>query len=1519
MDRKPQAQKYPPQKNYNRNYVSEPKINNDHIDTIYTNISTGEYDDIIKIIDSNNILNFRTKEGETLIHAILKNPSSSLTEEAILNIIEKLVHKNVSINSMNEYNQIPLHLAAKRGFYDIIDYLISLKSDFNKIDNYGNAPVHYLIDNFVTECKEGEYFKISNKKIKKSLKQIKYEQVAEKYLIFHLIEELENFTPTLGDNKNTPKFLLKKLQESVEQYKFFKISDINKIIATKKLEIDNLYTKHDPQTLESNTKKILYSSITEFSDLYKDFNLQNKISATGENELINDEVLKKLKIDIGEKNIKNINDFEDKIRRLKDKLESINEIFTHEESNIHVLIKILYFSYYVRIYNTSNAKIQDTTQQIIETLFCDNTEKTEFYDFEQMSEPDIFINNDDQKEQSFFIRTDKFPAGVVLERLPLSDDIVPGFPTPIPHSDKSTVITANIIDTTYIKTNYTNTSTGLSTKKCLLVRLLNILSYCSQLLLLIHEIDFTNNKFYYQYFYLNYIDEIIVNIINNFVIFKKIYSMLNITLIIKQITKLFRQIQGTHAKDIYNILIKQINHITYDISYDMTNKDERKKLTDMKNMNESAFDIMLKEINIELNFENKKTIIEKIYVSLVELKEINNDVIEYINKNYSFKYLFSLIELFEQSAMNSNIKINNFTINNFFKNDSKFYDKFSDYIAKYFPDDKFTVNVLKPIKIDLLKKYYDYDFNQFLTDSTGPFVVNYKKINLSNSANNFQLDNNTYHISFDSAKFNTGYATIFYTLSAPLANIDNKSIFTKNEPTLSLINPDTTMKWLLKNNEFIVLDESIPIVSLNNIKNIIQLTVIKIINFLTKSNFDNIITKTQTQLNNDKDNIPGKVLQTFNETFAYLLKAENESLSKKVIVEKLIIFINSYIKIQVNKEVNDLLSNITDKYSASSFDKTDKKIIENVKSQYSVQLKKYTLNDMIPKLLKTSGGTMLDAIIDALRSINSDSFISSGEKKLLLDKCVINNKIDPLKNKLSGKINLRVLDKNGNTVLNRLIDQFNEYAVAKVLEIDPEIYTYQNNRGQNSISYLYDVLNSIDKKYMRETLDKRIRTYESNLQIWIKSDESFGEIELDNGRQMIYNVILNSLYLFNECLWMILLKSPNGWKYEDKIKLKYIIAKMKKYNIKEKLLIKSLTDTDKAILKSNYMIGSLNDKIINMIKELKEEINQLSNTNVQLEAEKKGFELVDKADIDGTLDPLIKNNLSLIAEKKIEITNLEATLTKFSDPFNKKIDEAFKKINDAKLISEISMNWNSYNDLIRRELWNFYLPIMELANNKNNNSDEKYMSFYNYGLLNLDYTLLDDSEIQLLIDYNTKIINNIYGDYYDLEKYEDIEYNYINDIILNIIYLNVVNVIGIEMYSAIIQFLANKYTLNDKLKNIVNKYNDPKIFVLFEVVENLLKNAIWDKLKIKNPEKIKNYQDDLYYREELISKTKAIFDLLDNEEDKLFINNVIKFYTGLCANISYNINDEIVGFLNDLKKHSLLFGILNLIKNKSKK
>lgn len=1520
MDRKPQTQKYPPPKNYNKNYLSEPKVNNDHIDTIYTDISTGEYDDIIKLIDSNKILNFRNKEGETLIHAILKNPSSTLTEQYVLNIIEKLVHKNVSINSMNEYNQVPLHLAAKHGYYDIIDYLISLKSDFNKIDNYGNAPVHYLIDNFVSECKEGEYFKISNKKSKKTSTLIKYEQTAENYLILYLIEELENYVS--ADTKNTPKFLLEKLRKSVEYYKFFKISDINKVITSKKIEIDNIYTKHNPETFESDVQKILHGSVTEFYNLYKEFTFENKIDSNGESELINDNILTNIKISIEDKKISNAKEFEKQIKNLKKKIDEIQKSLISLKSNIYILIKILYFSVYIRstisavtgIPFNNITNIRDIASEIIKMFFCLKTINTNFFNFDSMISNENIIDKKKQEIYTTFIRFHDLTTGKTLEQLPLTYETSISTGIPIIKEYEKNPVGGFQIDIDFIINNYTENGTKmLTSSKCLLSILLNILNYCQYLLSIVYD-DMNLNKSIdkYPYFYLNYINEIIVNIINNIIIFKTMYDKFNIGSMLDSFLELSKQIINIGNRT-HMFLIAQVQVISEIEKYDTSDAEVKKKLEEMDNI---EINILYSELNIKLKNENIYNSIEKIYGSFIELYKSNNNIVQITNKNYSLQYLLSFVELINTSPMNTTTTIDNFCVNNFFVNESKFPEKLTDYIAKYFADYKFNSGTLNPVKKDLLKKYYDYDFNHmFTTTITAGALLkfDYKKIVIGSTK--FKINPATYIVTFDNTKFNTGYDVISYTKPGTSV-IDNNSIIKKNEPTSLLISSNDKMKWLIANNVFTVLDEPIPFVSLDNGKNIIQLIAFKIINFLGKANFDEIIRKTEEKLKKEK--IPTKTLQIFNETFLYLLKTENINLLKKIMVEKLIIFINSYLKIQINREVNNLLSNISDKFAMSALNKIDSQIIENVKSHYDIQLKKYTLRSMIPKILKNNSTGTFDAIIDAMTSINTDAFITSGQKKLLLDKCIINDKIDPLKNKLSGKINLRILDRNGNTILNRLIDQFNEYAVSKVLEIDPEIYTYQNNRGQNSISYLYDVLNSIDKNYTHEIMDKRIRTYERNLQTWIKSNDSFDEIELDDKQQMIYNVILNSLYLFNECMWMILLKSPNGWKYEDKIKLKKIIAKIKKFNIKEKLLIKSLTDTDKELLKSNLTSGSLNSKITFMINELKEEITQLANTNMQLETEKKNFELVDKGDINTTLDPLISKNTLLIAEKNKEILNLEGALSKFPTSFNKKIDDAFIAINDAKLINEVSMNWTAYNKLVMDELWNLYLPIMELANNKNNNSDEKYMSFYNYGLLNIDYTILDDSEIQLLVDYNIKIINNIYGDYYDLEKYEDIEYNYVNDIILNIIYLNVVKVIGIEMYSALIEYLSNKYASNNQIINVMKNYNTPEVFKLFDTIEKLLINCVWDKLKVKNPEKNKSYQDESFYKDELKRKIIVIFDLLDNEDDNLFINKIMNFYTGLCANISYNIHDEIVNFLNDLKKHSLLFGILNLIRNKKK-
>jgi hypothetical protein len=1534
MDRKTQIkpqiqpQRYPSQKNFNRNYISEPKIDNDHIDTTYSNFSSGEYENILEIIESNQILNFRNTKGETLIHAIIKNPASSLDETKILDIIQKLVHKNVSINAMNEYNQTPMHLAAKIGYYEIVNYLISLKSDFNKIDNYGNGPIHYIIDKFVSECKEGEYFKFSNKNIKKSLKMNKYEIMAEKYLILSIIDEIQKHT---GSSSDKPIDFLHKLRQIVQYYKFYKITDITAKIDETKIKIDNLYRKISPVSLESDIKTILFDCVTEFNNIYTDLKFENKLDKSGESELINDNTLDTIKTNVNLNKIKCLDDFNKKISDLKNNIESVETVIKQLLANMYTLFKILYFSYYIHKtcsaveshekYTIEEAKsnVKTQTEKLIKEFYSDKEDT--FYDFEDIVKikDNVLSKEDLLDNKTMFIRTGDFAPGTTINTLPLWIDrdatrhpeISAHENYPDWHDHRSDHV--KNIDMKYIQNNFLQPRHGdgpLYNKFCKLSVLLNILNYIDKYLKLIKEINIMYTIDTYPYLYLNYYDEIIINIINNLIIFKRQYELLKINDIMYQFVLVVNSL-NIIENPIYGVLLSQLEWMPEKNVYDTRDRDDAQLLI---KMNEIEIKTVIENLQHSLNIQIIFGKTNDIYVKLLDIYKTKNDIIEFVNKHYSLKYLESLTLLIKTNPISPStpIKIDNFFTNKFYPNTSTFPINITSYKDKYFPEYNFDHDALKSIKINLLKKYYDYDLNQLFNKndySTSNLQLPYNKIEIITLRGyyHFEITLDNKDIKFATDNFHTGYNSIIYT--DPSNNIINNSIFSKD--FLSNLTYNVTLKWLTKDSEeYDTLIEPIPIISLDNVKNLIQLITFKIIELFTNTNIRHIITETQEKLKISE--IPNQILTALNDSFSYLLESGKESLLKKVIVEKLIIFINSYISLQINEEINKILLNINDKYLTSPLKKlSDDNIILDVRSQFEIQLKEYTLNTRISELLTNTNINTFKTITDAMIKMDSSLLAKSGERKLLQNKCIINNKVDLLKNRLFGKINLRVLDKNGNTILNRLIDQFNEYAISQVLTLDPEIYTYQNNRGQNSIEYLHDVINSIDKNYTWEALDKRIRSYEYDLQMWIKAEGSFEEIELDENKHMIYNIILNSLYLFNECMWLILLKSPNGWKYEDKIKVKELIKKVKNFNITEKLLIKSLTDEDKTIIKTKITNDSLKKKISDMINEHKNEISSLTNSNLQLEEEKKSIELVDESD----LDLIIVKNQTLILEKTTEIANLEGVSARLGS-LDKNIDDIFKEINDAILINEITMNWYNYNLLVKDHLWNFYLPIIQQANDKNKNSSEKYMSFYNYGLFNLDYKIIDDNEIKLLVDYNSKIINNIYGDYYDLEKYEDIEYNYINDIILNIIYLNVVNVIGIEMYTGLIEYLTNKYTSNDKIKEVIENYKEPKVFILFDIIQNLLKNCVWEKLGSKNPDITGKYKEFPFYSNELKLKIKEIFGLLNNEDDNLIFDKIINFYKGICENVAYNVNSEIVNFLNDLKKHSLLFGILGLINKK---
>jgi hypothetical protein len=1548
MDRKPQPPRYPMPKNITRNYISELKIDNDSIDTIYSEFSTGEYTNIMQILSSNKILNFRNVKGETLIHAILKNPSSSLTEQNILDIIKLLVRKNVSINAMNEYNQTPVHLAAKSGYYDIIDYLIVMKADFNKIDNYGNAPVHYLIDNFIQDCKEGEYYKIANKKIKKASGEAKYEQMTEKFIVLSLIEQLE-----MSANKDDISILLKKIRQIVQYYKFYKIEDINKIVNEKKLSIDNLYKAPDIKQKKAEIQKILFSSVGEFNSLYKDLNFENKMLDNNINSLINDETLNDINKYVSEEKNLIKETYKTKIKELVD---LINPIFTQIEElkkTIYSLTKLLYVTFYIyKIIYESNIPIEKKTRKKIVDLSCTiikffyTDEQMNFYDFDKLIQNSELIETEQGLEElnlsTQFIRSDDFdpiaqpppPAPRIPEppftkvRLTMDED--PRLRRPYIQKYEAKDLLGIFCPYMLIDYNFIlNSTRNLSNKviltgtQCILTVLFNILNYCTKYLTTIQTMDFDSYE-NYPTFYLNYITEIIINISNNLSVFNNLYSKINIYEILKKFNEFCNLVFPEDP--MYGLLIGQIAWFNNDDgktgSYDLNNPVIVKMLNDMVN---EPFDKVLDKLTEITSPSNINKYLNMIYEKILKMNDSNNNIVEITNKYYSFKYLESLISTIKLNPLNNSVEIKGFFSNNFFPNNSIFPSNLNSYINKYFQENIFDINALEPIKKDLFKKYYDYNFNQLYDGKNyllypKSFKLNKIIINSSPNANtglmefyyDVILDN--YTVKFTKNKFTTGYDKMFYKTLIYKTGPDDSletSIFSAIAPFNELIeSTDNNVRWLqINTNDYNVYKQPVPIVSLREVNKIISLFGFKISELLNKNEYTNVILNTQTYLSNEA--IPENKLNVLMESLNYLLKPENEDLLKKVVIEKIILFINSYIKIQVNQEINGLLDNITNLMLTNPLRQiSDDTIVQDVKNEYSTELKKYTMQNMIPQLLKKINVGTWSALTQALISTDNTLLSKSTENKLLLNKCVNLNKIEPLKTKLKGKINFRILDRNGNTILNRLIDQYNYYGIAQVLKLDPELYTWENNRGQNSIQYVYTMLNSIDSKYSNTTMNSRILTYESDLQVWIKSQELKDEIQLNESKHMIYNIILNSIFLFNDCLWLLLLQAPNGWKYEDKIKLKSLITKYKNYSIKEKLLIKSFTDSDKDYIKSKYSVGSLNVKISQMIKDLNKEIMDLTNTNIQLEQEKKSLEVVDKAEVDTMLDSMINKNTLAIRDKKTEIRNLHSALTARSsqDP---KIDGLFKTITDVKLIKSMGIDWENYNKLIRDELWNYYLPIIEIQNKKNNNPREKYMSVYNYALLNLPYEKLDDSEMKLLLDYNTLIVNNIYADYYDLEKYEDSEFNYINGYILNIIYLNVVNVISIEMYNGIIEFLANKYSSEPRIKEIVENVKNPDVMAMYDTIVELLKNAVWDKLQLKNPELEKNYQDV-----ELKSKIQIIFGLLDNSEDLEFFDKIIKFYKGICENVSYNVQQEILNLLNDMKRRSLLFEILNLMKTK---
>lgn len=248
-------------KNLNRNFVSEPLKDENRISEIMSEFIGGELNTIYSILNSNEILNFKDQSNQTLIHAILRNELPNVTEENKLDIIQKLSSvKNVSLNTMTNYNQNPLHLACQKGYGLIITYLIEKKCDQTLVDNYGNAPIHYLIYKFIRDCEDNDYYNQTNKQIKlmNSFDIKKINNIIKNQSLF-LLNDKTNNNPIMDAMKT---FISNKIQSSLPLlYELIdkKTIEINKIFIDLNESEDNKFEK---------AKKIIFGINNDIFQIY---------------------------------------------------------------------------------------------------------------------------------------------------------------------------------------------------------------------------------------------------------------------------------------------------------------------------------------------------------------------------------------------------------------------------------------------------------------------------------------------------------------------------------------------------------------------------------------------------------------------------------------------------------------------------------------------------------------------------------------------------------------------------------------------------------------------------------------------------------------------------------------------------------------------------------------------------------------------------------------------------------------------------------------------------------------------------------------------------------------------------------------------------------------------------------------------------------------------------------------------------------------------------------------------------
>ena len=513
-----------------------------------------------------------------------------------------------------------------------------------------------------------------------------------------------------------------------------------------------------------------------------------------------------------------------------------------------------------------------------------------------------------------------------------------------------------------------------------------------------------------------------------------------------------------------------ININTYSIYVNIVDDQNNRIINDNKEINENLNnEINIKKYFDDINSSKYKQNFEDIYNLITD--KILNGLNNLVNENNKIQSLIHYLPLTQSDYYSNNINFSNFykdipkTLNDYsidFNKDNFIYKNYLPYYYCY----------------DINTIYYSNNTNNkqlyFIDINNNKIIINSKKIKYVE----YKKDKNKNN------EYKNGYQQFLYNDKILYQHILDEKV--NNYYDCNKIKYNIDVDVVIKN---VTNAPNILINSLYIFNILIEKYILEIYN---KYNGNFNVTFLENLIKDKKIKLNEKEKELFTETIE---KIKNNKIARKnLIYENIIKLIKSYIEGIKNDEINILLNIL--------FQDEKIKIINNL------------INFNIEKIL--SENSILDIIIFG----NIDNKFKNNR---IIDKCYKINKLDDfIKLKEEKNLDLKIKDLNGNTILNRLVDQYNLSGFKIILVAFPSLWTYKNNNNNDCNEYINNIINIIKQRYVKTELDSKFIEYGQILENIINNDTyqymSFDNTEYELTKKLISKCINQfSNYIFEKC------------------------------------------------------------------------------------------------------------------------------------------------------------------------------------------------------------------------------------------------------------------------------------------------------------------------------------------------------------------------------------------------------------------